>query len=248
MKSKFKLITVFSLIIIIFGLLGCVPCAAGIYYLSKISASSNIINIINYSNINYNDNIGNKNIGANIVGSNNAQTKNFLETVNESINSLISLLDNSSYALKNASYTITDAQNALIDASKIMKSTSISLNEVSKTIEFEILGVKPLAGVSNYFKSISKDMAKFSENLEKMSTSIGLNVEDLKKLSEDIDKISLNITIANNSFNKSINLIPNFSFINILYIVLSYLFVLNIIFILIGISLIVLTKKTNPPY
>jgi hypothetical protein len=212
MWIKNKIISLFSIIIIIFGLAGCIPCFGGIYYISK-------INIKNPGSV------------------------NLINTVDSSVKSVNILLDDSSGALNNVAGTVQEAQYSLADASEMLKSSSLALAEVSGLIEFEILGIKPLAGISAYFKTMSEDAQKLSESLFDMSNSIGTNIEDINKISEDVGKISANLEVFSTSFSTTAGSIPDFNIRGLLYIVFIYLGILNIIFILIGISILTLNRR-----
>jgi len=212
MWIKNKIISFFSIIIIIFGLAGCVPCFGGIYYISK-------INIKNPGSV------------------------NLVNTVSSSVKSVNILLDDSSKALNNVAGTVQEAQYLLADASGMLKSSSLALSEVSGVIEFEILGIKPLAGLSAYFQTMSQDAGKLSESLFDMSQSIGTNIGDINKISEDVGKISANLEVFSTSFSTTAGTIPDFNLKGLLYIVFIYLGILNIIFMLIGVSLLSINRQ-----
>ena len=212
MRIKSKIISLFSIIIIIFGLAGCIPCFGGIYYISKINIK-------------------------------NPGSADLVSTVEGSVKSVNILLDDSSKALTNVAGTVQEAQLSLADASGMLNSSSLALSEVSGLIEFEILGFRPLAGLSAYFKTMSEDAEKLSESLFDMSQSIGTNIEDINKISEDVGKISANLEVFSTSFSTTAETIPDFNIKGILYFVFIYLGLLNIIFILIGFSLLFINRQ-----
>ncbi|MBM3700825.1 MAG: hypothetical protein FJW68_07965 [Actinobacteria bacterium] len=212
MRINNKIISLFSIIIIFFGLAGCVPCFGGIYYASKISIK-------------------------------NPGSSDLLNTVNGSIKSINILLDDSSAALNNVAGTVQEAQYSLADASGMLKSSSLALSEVSGLIEFDILGFKPLAGMSAYFKTMSEDAQKLSASLFGMSQSIGTNIGDINKISGDVGKISADLEVFSVSFSTTADSIPDFNLKWFFYIVFIYLGILNIIFILIGISLLSMSRQ-----
>ena len=134
MKIRNKIISFFAIIIIVFGMLGLVPCAVLIYFTGKINLT-------------------------------NPGSTYIVDSLSSSVKSVNVLLDNSSEALTNVAGTVQEAQDSLKDASGMFKSSSIALAEVADVIEFEILGIKPLDGMSKYFSTMSEDAEKLSQSI-----------------------------------------------------------------------------------
>ncbi len=212
MWIKNKIISLFSIIIIIFGFAGCIPCFGGIYYAGK-------INIINPG------------------------STYLVNTLDSNLKSVNVLLNDSSKALDNVAGTVREAQYSLKDASGMLKSSSLALEEISGLVEFDILGIKPLAGISAYFKTMSQDAEKLSESLLAMSQSVGSNIRDINKISEDVGKISSDLEVFISSYLTITSSLPDFNLRVLIYIVLIYLGILNIIFILIGASLFLINRQ-----
>ncbi|MBM3706710.1 MAG: hypothetical protein FJW66_09330 [Actinobacteria bacterium] len=165
-----------------------------------------------------------------------------LSTFGSSMDSVTGLIKDSSTALKNAAGTVLEAKDSLADASKMLDESSVALLEISKLVNFEILGIKPMEGVSRYFISIADDLDSLAVSVEAMSASIGGNAGDLNKISEDLEEISFRLDNFTASFLKTSETVPSFGLKSILYFILIYLGILNIIFVMIGISLLVLNR------
>ncbi|MBN1299479.1 MAG: hypothetical protein JW997_07320, partial [Actinobacteria bacterium] len=212
MQSRNKLVFLFAVIIIIFGIIGLIPCAACFYYTGKINIT---------------------NPGSNYV----------ITSLGSSVQSVNVLLDTSSEALTDVAGTVEEARDSLKDASKMLESSSEALAEVSEIIEFEILGMKPLAGLSEYFGTMSEDAGKLSGSIFNMADSIGTNIDDIKKIAADVSNISVNLSSFSTSFERTAAALPDFNIKIILYAVFAYLGVLNIVFIIIGLSLFSLGRQ-----
>jgi hypothetical protein len=164
-------------------------------------------------------------------------------TFSDSMDSVTMLLEDSATAITGAADTVSEAKTSLADASEILKESSTALVEISKLVDFEILGLKPMEGVSHYFESIAGDLDSLSVSVGIMAESIGGNAGDIKKISEDLGKISLQLDTFAFSFLKTSESIPEFGLKNILYFILIYLGILNLIFIIIGIALLALSRS-----
>lgn len=165
-----------------------------------------------------------------------------LNTASTSINTINVMLDNSSSAMKNVSSTVSEAKNSLSTAAVMLEDTSRTMVEISKSIEFEILGYKPLEGVSQYFTSMSTDFKTLSGDMKNMASSVGNNIEDINNISEDLKNISVNLENFSETFSNTSTILPEFSLKTILLFIFSYFAAVNIIFILIGASLLIVSR------
>ncbi len=174
-----------------------------------------------------------------------ADTSQVINTLNSSIDSITILVEDSSLALSNVAGTVEDAKDSLSEASVMLEDSSEAMMEISKLVNFDILGIKPLEGVSVYFESIATDLGDLSENILMTSVSVGKNIEDINKVSDDLGAISIKMDTFSTSFTSTADTIPIFGLKTVMYIALLYFGMLNIIFILIGVSLAVLSRKAN---
>jgi len=212
MGLKNKIIALFSIIIIAFGITGCAGCLGGIYFVKKIFTG--------------------------ISGS-----TQLISSASTSVESVNVLLDNSSTALSNVASTVENARVSLSGASDMLQSSSAALLEISELIEFEIIGIKPLAGISGYFRTMSEDLDGLSKNMMLMSDTVGTNVEDINEISEDIGSISVNLENFSATFFRNTSVLPDFGIRSLLYIIFSYIGILNLILVFIGFSLLVLSRQ-----
>ncbi len=153
------------------------------------------------------------------------------------------MLADSSSAMQNVSETVSQVKDSLLTAAEMIGDTSETMLNISKKIEFEILGYVPLGGVSNYFLSVSEDFDALSDDLKNMSDSVGNNIEDIDNISNDLKNISTKLENFSSSFSSTTQSMPEVKLKTVLYFIFVYFIVINVIFILIGLCLLTLAKS-----
>jgi hypothetical protein len=208
--KKSKIVMIFSIIIIVFGVAGCAISSAGIAVVRSL------------------------NIGS--------EDSPFMSTVNGTLSTATSTIGNSSLALKNIAVTIEASKVSLSTASDMLINSSEALEEISDIMNFEIIGTKPLAGTSQYFVTIADDLEKLSGNIDSLSQSIGTNINDINRLSDNLGEISITLGNFSTSLSETTGTDLGFGIKSFLYATLIVMVALNIMFILIGSSLLIVNK------
>jgi hypothetical protein len=208
--KKSKIVVIFSIIILLFGVIGCILSFGGIYLVRNIN-----------------------------LGVSDSQ---MITTVSSSLGSATKTLEDSSTALKNIAITVGAAKDSLDSASVMLLNSSEALAQIAETMNFEIIGIKPLEDTSQYFLSIADDLVILSGNIDNLSRSLGTNVDDINTLSTDMGDISTRLDNVSTSLSESTETGLGLGIKSLLYIILAIMGTLNIMFILIGSSLIILNK------
>jgi hypothetical protein len=208
--KKSKIVVIFSIIILLFGVIGCILSFGGIYL------------------------VRNLNLGV--------SDSQIITTVSSSLGSATKTLEDSSTALKNIAITVGAAKDSLGSASVMLLNSSEALVQIAETMNFEIIGIKPLEDTSQYFLSIADDLVILSGNIDNLSQSLGTNVGDINTLSTDLGDISTRLDNVSTSLSESTETGLGLGIKSLLYIILAIMGTLNIMFILIGSSLIILNK------
>ena len=208
--KKSKIVIIFSIVILLFGIIGCILSFGGIYL------------------------VRNLNLGV--------TDSQLITTVSSSLGSATKTLKDSSVALKNIAITVEAAKESLGSASVMLLNSSEALVEIAKTMNFEIIGTRPLEGTSQYFLSIADDLVTLSENIDNMTQSLGTNVDDINTLSTDLGDVSTRLDSVSTSLSESTETGLGLNIKSLLYIILAIIGTLNIMFILIGSSLLIVNK------
>ena len=211
MQGKKRIIVIiFSIIIMLFGIIGCAASFGGIYLVKNLN-----------------------------IGGTESQ---LVTTVSGTLNLATDTIENSSTALKNIASTVGVAKDSLESAADVLMSSSEALAEISETMNFEIIGIKPLEDTSQYFISIAKDLDVLSGRIDSLSRSLGTNVDDINRVSTDLGEISIRLDNFSTSLSGATGTELDFGIKNFLYIVLALMASFNIVFILIGLSLAMLNR------
>ena len=95
------------------------------------------------------------------------------ETLNTLTVSITEGFDSISLAMKNAAVatsdiaeSVTSAKDSLETASVVTNDTSKAFNEMSKLVDFDILGLKPFESVYTYFRMGAKALASSQKTLQ----------------------------------------------------------------------------------
>lgn len=208
--KKSKIVIIFSIVILLFGIIGCILSFGGIYLVRNLN-----------------------------LGMTDSQ---LITTVSSSLDSATKTLEDSSVALKNIAITVEVAKESLGSASDVLISSSEAIAEIGETMNFEIIGTKPLEDTSQYFLSIADDLVALSENIDNMSQSLGTNVGDLNTLSTDLGDVSTRLDTISTSLSEPAGTGLGLGIKSLLYIILAIMGTLNVMFILIGLSLLIVNK------
>ncbi|HEY5501633.1 MAG TPA: hypothetical protein VIK09_06585 [Candidatus Humimicrobiaceae bacterium] len=172
------------------------------------------------------------------------------ETLNTLSVSITEGFDSMSIAMKNASIATSDiaesvnsAKDSLETASLVTEETSKAFKEMSKLVDFDILGLKPFESVYVYFQNGSESLSQLSKDLTNTGESLNINSGDIKALGSSLADISGKMNNLSVSFNKTTSSIPFDQFDKILGYLKIYIAILHAMFALIGFSILFLNTK-----
>ena len=158
----------------------------------------------------------------------------FSTSLDESILSVSNLMEDTSEGLENASLTLKQVEESLASAQKLIEDSSIAFYDIAETINFEILGYRPLEKSYTYFIDIGDSLSVLSSDIGKTAIYMSTNSADLTKISENMDDINININNTYKSFSGTFSNVVNLNFSSILSYIFIYILVLHIMFILTG--------------
>jgi len=172
------------------------------------------------------------------------------ETLNTLSVSITEGFDSMSIAMKNASIATSDiaesvnsAKDSLETASLVTEETSKAFKEMSKLVDFDILGLKPFESVYVYFQNGSDSLSQLSKDLANTGESLNINSGDIKALGGSLADISGKMNNLSVSFNKTTSSISFDQFDKILGYLKIYIAILHAMFVLIGFSILFLNTK-----
>ncbi len=163
---------------------------------------------------------------------------NFAVSLDESILSVSNMMKDTSKGLENASLTLKQVEESLANAQELLKNSSSAFYDIAETINFEILGYRPLEKSYGYFTGIGDSLSLLSSDIGRTALYIGTNSTDLTKISENIDNITININNTYKNFSGTFSNVMNFNLGSIFTYIFIYILVLHVMFILIGLVLI----------
>lgn len=166
-------------------------------------------------------------------------------SISEGFDSISQAMDDTSIAAVNISESVTNAKDSLETASKVTDDTSKAFREMSKLVDFDILGLKPFENVSIYFQDGSESLSQLSEDLSDTGQTLNMNSSDILQLGSSLTDISLKIEKLSVSFNQTASSISFDQFGKIFFYLKIYITALHGMFILIGFSMLFLNVKPN---
>jgi len=166
-------------------------------------------------------------------------------SITEGFNSIATAMQNASIATTDIAESVNNAKDSLETASKVTDETSKAFKEMSKLVDFDILGLKPFETVYVYFKSGSESLSQLSKDLLNTGKSLYMNSSDIRQLGSDLAEISVKMTNLSVSFNKTTSFISFDQFGKILNYLKIYIAALHAMFILIGFSILFLNAKQD---
>jgi hypothetical protein len=168
-------------------------------------------------------------------------------SIKEGFDSISKAMDNTAVAADNIAESVTGAKNSLETASKVSDETSKAFMEMSKLVDFEILGLKPFEDVYIYFQDGSDSLSALSKDLLVTGKSLNMNSSDIRQLGSSLADISKKINNLSVSFNQTAGSISFDQFGKILSYLKIYIAALHAMFILIGFSILFLNIKQSVP-
>lgn len=177
------------------------------------------------------------------VNLNNETIDSLNVSISEGFDSITSAMNNASTTAIGISGSIETAKDSLETAAQVTEETSKAFNEMSKLVDFEILGLKPFESVYMYFQDGSESLEQLSKDLTNTGKSLKTNTSDIKELGDNLADISgkiKNLSVSYNNAADSISLSQSDKIIDYFK---AYICILHAMFILAGTSLILLNIK-----
>lgn len=166
-------------------------------------------------------------------------------SVQEGASSITVLIKDSSKTIANASTTAREAKETLFTVSDLSRSAAQATYGIAESINFQIGTFKPLEGTVKHFTDIGDNLNSLAINIDNTAGSIDKNADDIDKIAVDLKDISVKLENASKSFNTTTTFLPDFEFKKVLYALLAYCGILHLMFVLIGVSLMIIGKFEN---
>ena len=164
-------------------------------------------------------------------------------SITEGFYSMSIAMKNASIATSDIAESVNSAKDSLETASLVTEETSKAFKEMSKLVDFDILGLKPFESVYVYFQNGSESLSQLSKDLTNTGESLNINSGDIKALGSSLADISGKMNNLSVSFNKTTSSIPFDQFDKILGYLKIYIAILHAMFALIGFSILFLNTK-----
>ena len=169
---------------------------------------------------------------------------NTFPEINESVvagfSSISGTIVDVSTTTKNVTKTLIETKNSLSNASLLSDQAGTAFHQISKYVDFNILGYKPLAETSTYFNDIGDTLSELSSQISNTVDSLDANIRDVNKLSQDFILISVKLDKISEISSKTLTFLPIESFLKVAYILLIYIAILHLMFLIIGLGMLLL--------
>jgi len=167
------------------------------------------------------------------------------ESVIDGFSSITGTITDVSATTKNVTQTLEETQKSLTNASLLSDQSGKAFHEISKYVDFDVFGYKPLAETSVYFNEIGDTLFELSDQISSTVDSLDVNIQDINKLSQDFILISAKLDNVSKISSKTLTFLPIESFLNVAYMLLSYIAVLHLMFVIIGLGILSLSTKIS---
>ena len=169
-----------------------------------------------------------------------------IETMNTSLKSgfesITAIAKNTGTATENMVTSIKNARLSLVAASETAASSAEAIHSIAKLTDFDILGFKPMQEAGQYFNQIGDDLKTLSASIFSTAESLKANEEDLSKIGTNFEEVSLKLNVISGEINRTVSIVAQDNILNLINILTIYITVLHFMFVLIGISLMLVAK------
>jgi hypothetical protein len=159
------------------------------------------------------------------------------EAVVEGFSSISGTIVDVSKTTKNITQTLIETKKSLSNASLLSDQAGTAFHQISKYVDFDILGYTPLAETATYFNDIGDTLSALSSQISNTVGSLDVNIQDVNKLSQDFILISAKLDKVSEVSSKTLTVLPIESFLKVAYILLIYIAVLHLMFVIIGLGM-----------
>jgi hypothetical protein len=170
------------------------------------------------------------------------QIENINTSLKSGFESITVIAKNTSTATANMAESIKSARLSLEAASGTAASSADAIYSISKLIDFDIFGFKPMAETGQYFTQIGDDLKTLSISILATSEALKTNEEDLSRIGTNFEEVSLQLNVISGEISRTVSIVVQDNILNLLNILTIYITVLHFMFILIGLSLMLVAK------
>ena len=179
----------------------------------------------------------------NLFTGNVKQIENINTSLKSGFESITVIAKNTGIATDNMAESIKSARLSLEAASGTAASSADAIYSISKLTDFDILGFKPMAETGQYFNQIGDDLKTLSVSILATSEALKTNEEDLSRIGTNFEEASLKLNIISGEISRTVSIVVQDNVLNLINILTIYITVLHFMFILIGLSLILVAKQ-----
>jgi hypothetical protein len=164
-------------------------------------------------------------------------------SVQEGASSVNVLINDSSVSIENISTTVRETKDTLFTVANLSRSAAQATYGIAESINFQVGTFRPLEGSVKYFTDIGDNLNSLAINVENTAGSIDKNANDIDKIAVDLKDISIKLENTSKSLSTTAMSVPDFGFKKVLYALIAYCGILHLMFVLIGISLMIIGKS-----
>jgi len=117
-----------------------------------------------------------------------------------------------------------------------------AIYSISKLTDFNILGFKPMAETGQYFNQIGDDLKTLSVSILATAEALKTNEEDLSRIGTNFKDVTLQLNTISGEISHTVSIVVQDNVLNLINILTIYITVLHFMFILIGLSLMLVAK------
>jgi hypothetical protein len=138
--------------------------------------------------------------------------------------------------------SIKSARLSLEAASGTAASSADAIYSISKLTDFDILGFKPMAETAKYFNQIGDDLKTLSVSILATAEALKTNEGDLSRIGTNFDEMTVQLNLISGEISRTVSIVVQDNILNLINILTIYITVLHAMFILIGVSLMLVAK------
>jgi hypothetical protein len=178
----------------------------------------------------------------NLFTGNVKQIENINTSLKSGFESITVIAKNTGTATENMAASIKSARLSLEAASGTAASSADAIYSISKLTDFNILGFKPMAETGQYFNQIGDDLKTLSVSIFATAEALKTNEEDLSRIGTNFKDVTLQLNTISGEISHTVSIVVQDNVLNLINILTIYITVLHFMFILIGLSLMLVAK------
>ncbi|HEX7560667.1 MAG TPA: hypothetical protein VF347_00580 [Candidatus Humimicrobiaceae bacterium] len=178
----------------------------------------------------------------NLFTGNVKQIENINTSLKSGFESITVIAKNTGAATENMAASIKSARLSLEAASGTAASSAEAIYSISKLTDFNILGFKPMAETGQYFNQIGDDLKTLSVSIFATAEALKTNEEDLSRIGTNFKDVTLQLNTISGEISHTVSIVVQDNVLNLINILTIYITVLHFMFILIGLSLMLVAK------